>query len=127
MRHKKKGRKLNRNSSHRKAMFANMASSMILHGRIKTTLVKAKELKTILEPMITMAIKKDKDIASRLLFAKLRDKAAVKKLIEVIGPQNADRPGGYLSVLRCGFRAGDSAMMSIVQFSADKPSADSQE
>ena len=127
MRHKKKGRKLNRNSSHRKAMFANMASSMILHGRIKTTLIKAKELRVILEPMITMAIKGDKNTASRLLFAKLRNKAAVKKLIEVIGPQNANRPGGYLSILKCGYRAGDNAMMSVVQFSADKPAAETAE
>ena len=127
MRHKKKGRKLNRNSSHRKAMFANMASSMILHGRIKTTLIKAKELRVILEPMITMAIKKDKNTASRILFSKLRDKAAVKKLIDVIGPQNANRPGGYLSILKCGYRAGDSAMMSIVQFSVDKPVVEAQE
>jgi large subunit ribosomal protein L17 len=127
MRHKKKGRKLNRNSSHRKAMFANMATSMIVHGRIKTTLIKAKELRTILEPMITMAIKNDKNIASRLLFAKLRDKVAVKKLVDVIGPQNSTRPGGYLSILKCGYRAGDSAMMSIVQFSADKPVAEAQE
>ena len=127
MRHKKKGRKLNRNSSHRKAMFANMASSMILHGRIKTTLIKAKELRVILEPMITMAIKKDKNTASRILFSKLRDKAAVKKLIDVIGPENNGRPGGYLSILKCGHRAGDSAPMSIVQFSADKPVVEAQE
>ena len=126
MRHKKKGRKLNRNSSHRKAMFANMATSMIIHGRIKTTLIKAKELRVMLEPMITMAIKGDKNTASRLLFAKLRDKVAVKKLIEVIGPQNAGRPGGYLSILKCGYRAGDSAIMSVVQFSADKPVPESE-
>ena len=120
MRHKKSGRKLNRNSAHRKAMFSNMACSLIKYGRIKTTLPKAKELRRFIEPLITMAGKEDTNAVSRVLFAKLRDKAAVKVLLTEIGPKNIERPGGYLSILKCGFRTGDKALMALVQFSENK-------
>jgi large subunit ribosomal protein L17 len=113
MRHRKSGRKFNTNSSHRKAFFKNMCVSMILHENIKTTLPKAKELRRYIEPLITLA--KNKTLANqRLAFSKLRSKEAVNKLFEVIGPTFKTRPGGYLRVLKNGFREGDKAPMAYV-------------
>lgn len=114
MRHRKSGRKLNRNSSHRKAMFQNMAASMITHELIKTTLPKAKSLRSVVEPLITLA-KVDSVANRRLAFNRLRDRDAVTKLFNHTGPRNATRPGGYLRIIKCGFRAGDNAPMAIVE------------
>lgn len=113
MRHLKTGRKLNRNSSHRKAMFRNMAVSLFAHEMIKTTLPKAKELRRVAEPLITLA-KVDCVANRRLAFSRLRDKQAVSKLFDNLAPRLNDRLGGYLSVLKCGFRRGDSAPMALV-------------
>ena len=114
MRHKKSGRKLNRTSSHRQAMFRNMAASLIRHEEIRTTLPKAKELRRVAEPLITMA--KSPSLARRrLAFARLRDSAAVAKLFDELGPRFQDRPGGYTRILKCGFRSGDNAPMALVQ------------
>src|SRR5471030_1381378 len=110
MRHGNSGKALSRNSSHRKAMFKNMMVSMLKHELIKTTLPKAKELRTYLEPLITLA-KVDSVHHRRLAFARLRDREMVQKLFEVIGPHFNQRPGGYLRVLKCGFRKGDCAPM----------------
>lgn len=114
MRHRKSGRKLNRTSSHRKAMFKNMAASMVEHEVIKTTLPKAKELRRVLEPLITKA-KVDNVANRRHVFDILRSKEAVGKLFTDIGPRSIDRPGGYLRILKCGFRPGDNAPMAYVQ------------
>jgi len=114
MRHKKIGRRLGRNSSHRKAMFRNMAVSLIEHESISTTLHKAKELRRTLEPLITLA-KEDNVSKRRMAFNKIRNKAAVGKLFEEIGPRFKDRPGGYLRILKKGSRPGDSAPMALVQ------------
>lgn len=114
MRHRKSGRQLNRNSSHRQAMFRNMASSLFRHELIKTTLPKAKELRRVAEPLITLA-KSDSVANRRLAFARLRDKEAVGKLFTEYGPRYMDRPGGYLRILKCGFRAGDAAPMAYVE------------
>lgn len=114
MHHRKSGKQLGRNSSHRKAMFQNMAVSMLKHEMIKTTLVKAKELRRVVEPLITLA-GVDSVANRRLAFSRLRDKAIVAKLFTEIGPQYKARPGGYLRVLKCGFRAGDAAPMAIVE------------
>ena len=114
MRHRNSGRQLNRNSSHRKAMFRNMAASLFEHEMIKTTLPKAKELRRVAEPMITMA-KKDSIANRRLAFSRLRDKDAVAKLFGELGPRYESRPGGYLRILKCGLRAGDSAPMAYVE------------
>jgi large subunit ribosomal protein L17 len=119
MRHMKSGRKLNRTSAHREAMFRNMASSLIKHEIIKTTLPKAKELRRVAEPLITLA-KKDGVANRRLAFARLRDEVAVGKLFTEIGPRYASRPGGYLRILKCGFRAGDAAPMAYVEL-VDRP------
>ena len=119
MRHRKSGRKLGRNSSHRKAMFRNMATSLVQHETIKTTLPKAKELRRVIEPLITLA-KVDGVANRRLAFDRLRDKAAVGKLFTELGPRFKDRPGGYLRILKIGFRAGDSAPMALVQL-LDQP------
>ncbi|MBK8287157.1 MAG: 50S ribosomal protein L17 [Ahniella sp.] len=119
MRHQKSGRKLNRTSSHRQAMFRNMASSLFVHEAIKTTLPKAKELRRVAEPLITLA-KNDGVANRRLAFARLRDKAAVGKLFTDIGPRYRERPGGYLRILKCGFRAGDNAPMAFVEL-VDRP------
>ena len=114
MRHHKSGRKLNRTSSHRQAMFRNMAASLIRHEEIRTTLPKAKELRRVAEPLITMA--KSSSVARRrLAFARLRDSAAVAKLFDELGPRFQDRPGGYTRILKCGFRSGDNAPMALVQ------------
>jgi large subunit ribosomal protein L17 len=114
MRHKKSGRKLGRNSSHRKAMFRNMATSLVHHETIKTTVPKAKELRRVIEPLITLA-KVDGVANRRLAFNRLRDKAAVGKLFTDLGPRFKDRPGGYLRILKTGPRPGDAAPMAIVQ------------
>jgi len=119
MRHKKSGRKLNRNSSHRKAMFKNMASSLFKHEIIKTTLPKAKELRRVAEPLITLA-KEDSVAHRRLAFDRLRDKEAVGKLFTDLGPRYEERPGGYLRILKCGYRTGDKAPMAIVEL-VDRP------
>jgi len=114
MRHRKSGRQLNRNSSHRKAMFQNMANSLFLHEAIKTTLPKAKELRRVVEPLITKA-KSDSVANRRHVFAKLRDDEMVSKLFTELGPFYKDRPGGYVRILKAGFRTGDKAPMAVVQ------------
>jgi large subunit ribosomal protein L17 len=113
MRHKKSGRRLGRNSSHRKAMFRNMAASMLKHETIRTTLPKAKELRRVVEPLITLA-KEDSVANRRLAFDRLRDKDVVGKLFTDLGPRFKARPGGYLRILKLGPRPGDSAPMAIV-------------
>ena len=113
MRHRKSGRRLGRNSSHRKAMFRNMATSMVKHETIRTTVPKAKELRRVVEPLITLA-KEDSVANRRLAFDRLRDKEAVGKLFSDIGPRFKDRPGGYLRILKPGPRPGDAAPMAIV-------------
>ncbi len=125
MRHMKSGRKFSRTSAHREAMFKNMASSLIKHELIKTTLPKAKELRRIAEPLITLG-KVDSVANRRLAFARLRDKEAVGTLFTVLGPRYASRPGGYLRILKCGFRAGDNAPMAYVEL-VDRPGAPSAE
>ena len=114
MRHMKSGRKLNRTSAHREAMFRNMAASLFRHELIKTTLPKAKELRRVAEPLITLA-KTDGVANRRLAFARLRDKEAVGKLFVELGPRYRERPGGYLRILKCGFRDGDNAPMAYVE------------
>ena len=114
MRHRKSGRQLNRNSSHRKAMFKNMANSLIDHEVIKTTLPKAKELRRFIEPLIT-ASKTDSVAKRRLVFSRLRDKDSVSKLFNKLAPRFQARPGGYLRILKCGFRPGDNAPMAYVE------------
>ena len=119
MRHRKAGRQLNRNSSHRKAMYRNMAASLFEHELIKTTLPKAKELRQVAEPLITMA-KSDSVAKRRLAFSRLRDKAAVGKLFDELGPRYVERPGGYVRILKCGYRQGDNAPMAYVEL-VDRP------
>ena len=119
MRHRKSGRQLNRNSSHRKAMFSNMTNSLFDHGIIKTTLPKAKELRRIAEPLITMA-KTDSVANRRLAFSRLRDKATVGKLFSELGPRYKERPGGYTRIMKCGFRTGDVAPMAYIEL-VDRP------
>lgn len=114
MRHKYSGRKLNRTTAHREAMFKNMASSLFKHELIRTTLPKAKELRRVAEPLITLA-KTDGVANRRLAFARLRDKEAVGKLFVELGPRYRERPGGYLRILKCGFRDGDNAPMAYVE------------
>lgn len=114
MRHRKSGRQLNRNSSHRQAMFRNMATSLIESEVIKTTLPKAKELRKVAEPLITLA-KEDSVANRRLAFARTRSKAAVGKLFAELGPRYQERPGGYTRILKCGFRTGDAAPMAYVE------------
>ena len=119
MRHRKSGRQLNRNSSHRTAMFRNMASSLVKHEIIKTTLPKAKELRRVIEPLITLA-KNDSVANRRLAFARTRDKEVVGLLFNVLGPRYNARPGGYTRILKCGFRAGDNAPMAYIEL-VDRP------
>ncbi len=119
MRHRKSGRKLGRNSSHRKAMFKNLTISLVEHEVIRTTLPKAKELRRHAEPLITLA-KEDSVSKRRLVFSRLRDKAAVGKLFDELGPRFKERPGGYMRILKCGYRAGDKAPMAIVEL-LDRP------
>ena len=114
MRHRLSGRQLNRNSSHRTAMFRNMAASLLEHEIIKTTLPKAKELRRVAEPLITLA-KKDSVANRRLAFNRLRSKDVVGKLFSEIGPRYEARPGGYLRIVKCGFRSGDKAPMAYVE------------
>jgi large subunit ribosomal protein L17 len=121
MRHRKAGRKLNRTSSHRQAMFKNMASSLFKHELIRTTLPKAKELRRVAEPLITLA-GEDTVAKRRLAFSRLRDKEAVGKLFGELGPRYRERPGGYVRILKCGFRAGDNAPMAYVEL-VDRPEA----
>lgn len=119
MRHRKAGRHFNRTSSHREAMFQNMANSLFSHELIKTTLPKAKELRRVAEPLITLA-KEDSVHKRRLAFARLRDDAVVAKLFTDLGPRYKSRPGGYLRILKCGYRASDAAPMAFVEL-VDRP------
>ena len=119
MRHRKSGRQLNRNSAHRKAMFRNMANALFEHELIKTTLPKAKELRGVAEPLITMA-KKDNQASRRLVFSRLRSQAMVAKLFNELGPRYKERPGGYLRILKSGYRPGDKAPMAFVEL-VDRP------
>jgi large subunit ribosomal protein L17 len=119
MRHRKAGRKLNRTGSHRRAMFRNMANSLFKHELIKTTLPKAKELRRVAEPLITLG-KKDSVHARRLAFARLRDQEMVNKLFTELGPRYESRPGGYLRIIKCGYRVGDAAPMAYVEL-VDRP------
>ena len=114
MRHKYSGRKLNRTSSHRNAMFKNMMASLIEHEEIKTTVPKAKELRGFVERLITIS-KTDTVAKRRIVFSRIRSKEAVTKLFNELGPRFKQRPGGYLRILKCGYRAGDKAPMAIVQ------------
>ena len=125
MRHRKSGRKFNRNSSHRKAMFKNMAASLVEHELIKTTLPKAKELRRVAEPLITLA-KNDSVANRRLAFARVRDNAVVAKLFNELGPRYQDRPGGYIRILKCGYRTGDAAPMAYVEL-VDRPVVEAYE
>jgi len=119
MRHRKAGRHFNRTSSHREAMFQNMANSLFSHELIKTTLPKAKELRRVAEPLITLA-REDSVHKRRLAFARLRDDAVVAKLFTDLGPRYKSRPGGYLRILKCGYRASDAAPMAFVEL-VDRP------
>lgn len=119
MRHRNSGRQLSRNSSHRKAMFRNMTTSLVEHEIIKTTLIKAKELRMVAEPLITLA-KEDSVANRRLAFNRTRSKATVGKLFTELGPRYANRPGGYIRILKCGERPGDNAIMAYVEL-VDRP------
>ena len=125
MRHRHSGRQLNRNSSHRKAMFRNMAVSLVEHELIRTTLPKAKELRGYAEPLITLA-KKDSVANRRLAFDRTRSKSAVGKLFSELGPRYQERPGGYIRILKCGYRPGDKAPMAYVEL-VDRPQPESSE
>ncbi|WP_372749169.1 50S ribosomal protein L17 [Litorivivens sp.] len=125
MRHRHSGRQLNRNSSHRKAMFRNMTASLVEHELIKTTLPKAKELRRHAEPLITLA-KQDSVANRRLAFDRLRSKEAVGKLFTELGPRYQERPGGYIRIMKCGFRDGDSAPMAYVEL-VDRPVVEEDE
>jgi large subunit ribosomal protein L17 len=122
MRHRQSGRQLNRNSSHRQAMFRNMASSLVKHGVIKTTVAKAKELRRVVEPLITLA-KTDSVANRRLAFARTQDKEVVGILFNELGARYQERPGGYTRILKCGFRTGDKAPMAYVEL-VDRPASD---
>lgn len=119
MRHRQSGRQLNRNSSHRKAMFRNMVNSLVEHELIKTTLPKAKELRRFAEPLITLG-KNDSVANRRLAFDRTRDKATVGKLFSDLGPRYQERPGGYIRILKAGYRTGDKAPMAYVEL-VDRP------
>ncbi len=124
MRHRKSGRKFSRTSAHRHIMFSNMTASLIKNELIRTTLPKAKELRSVAEPLITLA-KVDNVANRRMAFARLRDKEAVGTLFTILGPRYANRPGGYLRLLKCGFRAGDNAPMAYVEL-VDRPQASAE-
>ncbi|MFS1524559.1 50S ribosomal protein L17 [Microbulbifer sp. 2304DJ12-6] len=124
MRHRYSGRKFSRTSAHRKAMFKNMTASLVEHELIKTTLPKAKELRRVAEPLITLA-KKDSVANRRLAFARTRDKDTVRKLFDELGPRYEARPGGYIRILKCGFRTGDKAPMAYVEL-VDRPQAEDE-
>ena len=126
MRHQKTGRQLGRNASHRKAMFANMAVSLFTHEQIRTTLPKAKELRRVAEPLITLA-KKPTVANRRLAYARLRDRDAVSKLFDTLGPRFLERAGGYTRILKCGVRSGDNAPMAFVQLLDQPESSDEAE
>ena len=125
MRHRKSGRKLSRTGTHRRAMFRNMVASLVKHEFIKTTLPKAKELRKIAEPLITLA-KVDSVANRRLAFSRIQDKAAVGKLFTELGARYQNRPGGYISILKCGFRSGDAAPMAYVGL-LDRPEVEAVE
>ena len=128
MRHRNQGRKLNRTSSHREAMFANMTASLIKHEQIKTTLPKAKELRPIVEKLVTLSRRGATDLhARRQALAQVRDAAQVRKLFDVLGPRYAERPGGYTRVLKAGFRFGDNAEMAFIEFIDRDESAKGQD
>ncbi len=124
MRHRKSGRHLNRTSSHRRAMFMNMSASLVRHEFIKTTVPKAKELRRVVEPLITLA-KQDSVAKRRIAFARLRDRQSVTKLFNELGPRYKDRPGGYMRILKCGYRPGDRAPMAYVEL-VDRPAEASE-
>lgn len=119
MRHRNSGRQLNLNSSHRKSMLRSMAASILSHEVIRTTVPRAKELRRVVEPLITLA-KSDTLTSRRLAFSRVRNRSVVTKLFDELGPRYKQRPGGYLRIMRCGFRAGDSAPMAIVEL-VDRP------
>jgi len=119
MRHRKSGRHLSRTSSHRRAMFMNMSASLVRHEVIRTTVPKAKELRRVVEPLITMA-KQDSVAKRRIAFARLRDRQSVTKLFNELGPRYKNRPGGYMRILKCGYRPGDRAPMAYVEL-VDRP------
>lgn len=123
MRHRKSGRKLNRTSSHRKAMFKNMSVSLVEHELIRTTLPKAKELRRVIEPLITLAKKEDSVANRRLAFSRTGSDACVGKLFNELAPRYAERPGGYVRILKCGYRTGDKAPMAYVEL-VDRPVAE---
>ena len=123
MRHRRLSRRFSRTSSHRQAMFKNMSASLVQHELIKTTITKAKELRRVLEPLITLA-KEDTLHHRRLAFARVRDRDVVTKLFNELGPRYAKRPGGYLRILKCGFRQGDAAPMAYVEL-VDRPNSPS--
>ncbi len=125
MRHRYSGRKLSRTGAHRRAMFRNMTNSLVEHELIKTTLPKAKELRRVAEPLITLA-KQDSVANRRLAFSRLRDKAAVGKLFGELGPRYEGRPGGYIRILKCGLRSGDAAPMAYVEL-VDRPDVEAVE
>jgi large subunit ribosomal protein L17 len=125
MRHRKSGRQLNRNSSHRQAMFRNMAGSLVKHEIIKTTLPKAKELRRVIEPLITMA-KTDSVANRRLAFARTRDNEVVGKLFSELGGRYSERPGGYTRIIKCGYRTGDKAPMAYIEL-VDRPEVEAEE
>ena len=125
MRHRKSGRHFNRTSSHRQAMFSNMSVSLLRHELIRTTVPKAKELRRVVEPLITMA-KVDSVAKRRLAFSRLRDREIVTKLFGELGPRYQARPGGYVRILNCGFRAGDKAPMAIVEL-VDRPEREEED
>lgn len=126
MRHRKSGRHLNRTSAHRKAMFSNMAASLIEHEVIKTTVPKAKELRRVAEPLITLA-KHDTVANRRLAFARLRSKAAVGKLFSELGPRYEERPGGYTRILKAGYRHGDAAPVAFIELVGREMAEDEEE
>lgn len=125
MRHRKSGRHFNRTSSHRQAMFSNMSVSLLRHELIRTTVPKAKELRRVVEPLITMA-KVDSVAKRRLAFSRLRDREIVTKLFGELGPRYQTRPGGYMRILKCGFRVGDKAPMAIVEL-VDRPEREEED
>jgi len=126
MRHRKSGRRLGRNSAHRHAMYRNLAASLLRHETVRTTLPKAKELRRVVEPLITLA-KQDGPSRRRLAFDRLRDEVAVGRLFTELGPRFRERPGGYLRILKMGYRRGDAAPMALVQLlDQPPPSADTK-
>jgi large subunit ribosomal protein L17 len=128
MRHRNQGRKLNRTTAHREAMFANMAAALIKHEQIKTTLPKAKELRPIVEKLVTLSRRGTADLhARRQALSQIKDATQVKKLFDVLGPRYAERPGGYTRVLKAGFRFGDNAEMAFIEFVDRDESAKGQD